>query len=68
MGKTTPNTIYLREKKGIKNGKELMSRLMTRCNDVNFAKLTKDVEPFLYDPRETIRVLHFSECIKGAGF
>lgn len=68
LGKTTPNMDYLREKIGIKNGKELKSRLMTKCKDINFAKLAKDVEPFLYDPRETKRVLHFLEYIQSVDF
>ncbi|MFC2166108.1 nucleotidyl transferase AbiEii/AbiGii toxin family protein, partial [Acidobacteriota bacterium] len=67
-GKTTPNMDYLREKMGIKNNKELKSRLITKSKDINFAKLAKDVEPFLYDPRETKRVLHFLEYIQGIEF
>ena len=68
MGKTKPNMDYLREKMGIKNSKELKSRLMTKCKDINFAKLAKDIEPFLYDPRETKKVLHFFEFIQSVDF
>ena len=65
LGKTTPNRDYLREKLGIRNSKELKSRLMTKCKVINFAQLAKDVEPFLYNPRETKRVLHFLEYIQS---
>jgi predicted nucleotidyltransferase component of viral defense system len=68
MGKTKPNMDYLREKIGIKNSKELKSRLMTKCKNINFVKLAKDVEPFLYDPKETKRVLHFFEFIQSVDF
>jgi len=68
LGKTNPNMDYLREKMGIKNGKELKSQLMTKCESINFAKLAKDVEPFLYDPKQTKRVLHFFEYIQTLDF
>lgn len=68
LGKTKPNMDYLREKMGIKNRKELKSRLITKCKNLNFAKLAKDVEPFLYDSREAKRVLHFLEYIQTLDF
>lgn len=68
MGKTKPNMGYLREKMGIKNSKELKSRLMRKCKDINFVKLAKDVEPFLYYPRETKKVLHFLEYFQSVDF
>jgi predicted nucleotidyltransferase component of viral defense system len=68
LGKTKPNMDYLQKKMGIKNSKELKSRLMTKSKDINFAKLAKDIEPFLYDPRETKRVLHFFEFIQSVDF
>jgi predicted nucleotidyltransferase component of viral defense system len=68
LGKTTPNMDYLREKMGIKDGKELKSFLIKRCKDINFEKLAKDIEPFLYDPRETKKVSHFLEYILSVDF
>jgi predicted nucleotidyltransferase component of viral defense system len=65
LGKTSPNMDYIQEKMGIRNTKELKNRLITKCKDINFAKLAKDVEPFLYNPRETKRVLHFLEYIQS---
>ncbi len=68
LGKTKPNMDYLREKMGIKNKKELKIRLIKRCGCINFAKLAKDIEPFVYDPQETKKVLHFLEYIQSVDF
>lgn len=64
FGKTKPNMDYLREKDGIRNHKDLKSKLIDRCKNVGFEKLAKDVEPFLYDPKNAKKVLHFTEFIR----
>lgn len=68
LGKTKPNMDYLREKIGIKDRKDLKSKLMAKSKNINFVKLAKDFEPFLYDPKETKRILHFLEYIQTVNF
>ncbi|MFH1715487.1 MAG: nucleotidyl transferase AbiEii/AbiGii toxin family protein [Elusimicrobiota bacterium] len=65
LGRTKPNMDYLREKMGIKSGKELEDKILKFCMKLNFEQLAKDVEPFLFDPNEAKKVLMFSEYIKG---
>lgn len=64
FGKTKPNMDYLREKIRVKDHKDLKSILQDRCRNVEFEKLAKDVEPFLFDPNSANKVLHFPEFIK----
>lgn len=64
FAKTKPNMDYLREKIGVKNHKDLISKILDRCQNVEFKKLARDVEPFLYDPQSADKVLHFPEFIK----
>ena len=65
LGRTKPNMDYLREKMGIKSGKELEGKILKFCMELNFEQLAKDVEPFLFDPNEAKKVRMFSEYIKG---
>ncbi len=68
FGKTKPNMDYLREKMGIKNSRELKRRLIKKCESINFIRLAKDIEPFVYDHRETKRVSDFLEFIRSTDF
>ncbi len=68
FGKTNPNMDYLREKIGVKNHKDLKSKLLDRCKNVIFEKLAKDVEPFLFDPKSASKVQHFPEFLKTVRF
>jgi len=55
---------YLDRKMSIRNKKELRDRLLRRCKQLDFSRLTKDLEPFVYSKKELQRVLMFSDFIK----
>jgi len=65
FGKTKPNMDYLKDKIGVKNQKDLILKILGRCQNVEFKKLAQDVEPFLYDPQSAGNILHFVEFIKS---
>jgi predicted nucleotidyltransferase component of viral defense system len=68
LGKTNPNLKYLKEKLGIKNYTHLKSRLLRKSKKLNFVQLAKDVEPFLFSPSDSKKVLLFPEYIKAYEF
>ena len=63
MAKTKPNYRYLNDKVSIKNNKELKEGLLSKCKELDFDKLTKDIEPFLYNKNEINKIKLFSEYI-----
>lgn len=63
FGRTKPDMHYLGEKLGIRSLASLKKELLIRCRALNFAQLSRDVEPFLYDPTESKKVLHFKKYI-----
>ncbi|MDH7512512.1 MAG: nucleotidyl transferase AbiEii/AbiGii toxin family protein [Clostridiales bacterium] len=68
MGKTKPNLNYLKQKLQIESFPELKSRMIRRCKGLNFRQLSKDVEPFLFEPADSKRVLFFAQYIKDHEF
>jgi predicted nucleotidyltransferase component of viral defense system len=46
--------------------KELRDRLLRRCKQLDFSRLTKDLEPFVYSKKELQRVLMFPGFIQQA--
>lgn len=63
MGKTKPNFDYLKLKLKIKDMDELKKKLLLRCEKLDFKQLSKDVEPFLFTPRDSKKVLSFCDYI-----
>jgi predicted nucleotidyltransferase component of viral defense system len=57
---------YLDRKMSISNKKELRDRLLRRCKQLDFSRLTKDLEPFVYSKKELQRVLMFPDFIQQA--
>ena len=57
---------YLDRKISIRNKKELRDRLLLRCKQLDFSRLTKDLKPFVYSEKELQRVLMFSDFIQQA--
>lgn len=68
LGKTKPNLSYLESKLKIKSEDDLKERLLLKCKDLNFKRLAKDVEPFLFVPRDSKKVLFFYDYIKNYEF
>ena len=65
FNRTKPNFDYLSSRMNINNIAQLKDVLLSRCNNIDFKLLSKDVEPFLINLRDTKRVLLFNEFIKN---
>ncbi len=68
MGKTKPNLEYLKNKLSIKDQGDLKKMILKKCQSINFNQLAKDLEPFLFTPEDSKRVLSFHDFLKGHNF
>jgi predicted nucleotidyltransferase component of viral defense system len=64
FNRTKPNFDYLSSRMNINNIAELKDALFSKCDNLDFKLLSRDVEPFLINLRDTKRVSLFSEFIK----
>jgi hypothetical protein len=48
----------------IRNKKELRDRLLLRSAQLDFSRLAKDLEPFVYSKKEVDRVLMFPDFVR----
>jgi predicted nucleotidyltransferase component of viral defense system len=64
MGKSNVNFDYLAQKMSIRNKKELRARLLSRRARLDFHRLAKDLEPFVYSKKEVNRVLIFPDFVQ----
>jgi len=64
LQKTKPNYEYLKVKLGIQNNVELKNRLIKYISDIDFDKLAKDVEPFLFVPSDSKKIKMFGDYIR----
>ena len=62
-GKTKPNTDYLRSKLHLRDISDLREKLTNKCASLNFADLARDVEPFLFVPADSKKILDFPAII-----
>ncbi|HAT74102.1 MAG TPA: hypothetical protein DCS08_03785 [Candidatus Moranbacteria bacterium] len=65
LSKTKPNYDYLQLKLKIKNGQELKSKLEIFSDKINFNELAEDVEPFLFNAKDSKKVILFAKYIKN---
>jgi predicted nucleotidyltransferase component of viral defense system len=65
FGMTTPNLEYLRLKLGIKDIADLKRKLLLKCKSLDFKQLAKDVEPFLFTPSDSKKVLLFHDYVRS---
>ena len=65
LGFTSPHVEYLRHKIGIKTLPELKERLLARCAEIDFEKMAGDVENFLFNREDRIRITKFRDYIAG---
>jgi hypothetical protein len=65
FGITKPNLDYLRLKLGINDMTDLKRKLLLKCKSFDFKQLAKDVEPFLFNPNDSKKVLLFLDYIKS---
>lgn len=68
LGKTGPNFDYLKLKLQIKSGTHLKKLLLEKCKKLDFKKLAKEVEQFLFVPSDSKKVLYFCDYIKNVDF
>lgn len=61
-----PDYNYLELKMGVSNEKQLKERIIEKCNSLKMEEMAKDVQPFLFNPRDVQKVLLFPELIKQA--
>lgn len=59
-----PDYAYLRDKVEIANSSELKKKLLSKINSSDLEELSKDVEPFLFNPSDSKKILLFGEYIK----
>jgi predicted nucleotidyltransferase component of viral defense system len=59
-----PNYEFLKLKENISDAGSLKERLLERCSKLNMNEMAKDVQPFLFDPSDTKKIVHFAEYIK----
>lgn len=65
LSKTKPNYDYLKVKLDISDGEQLHDRLISFCQDLDFLQLAKDVETFLFYPKDAKKVELFAKYIEG---
>jgi len=58
-GMTKPHLGYVQEKLGIHSLPELKEKILERCAEINFDDMVRDVEPFLFNARDTLRIKKF---------
>jgi predicted nucleotidyltransferase component of viral defense system len=61
-----PNYEYLQLKLEVSNAKQLKEKILDRCSKINMDEMAKDVAPFLFNVKDTKKVLLFPELIKQA--
>ena len=64
LGKSGVNFDYLSRKMSIRNKTELKDKLLLRCAQLDFSRLAKDLEPFVYSKKEVNRVLMFPDFVQ----
>jgi len=64
LSKTKPNMDYISFKLNIQTLKELKSEILKKCETLDFKALSRDVQPFLFNPSDT-RVAQFVEYFKN---
>jgi predicted nucleotidyltransferase component of viral defense system len=68
LQKTKPNYDYLKQKTGVPNSQALKKKLLDHLEGLNLKDLAKDVEPFLFQPSDSKKIISFSEYIKQVSF
>ncbi len=63
-GLTTPDFGYLKVKAGIKDENELKEALLNHCNKLNLKQLAKDVQPLVFNAKESGKVELFKEFVQ----
>lgn len=59
-----PNYDYLEFKAGINTPEKLVEKIVDHCAALDMVEMANDVRPFLFDPKDEKKVVHFIEYIK----
>jgi predicted nucleotidyltransferase component of viral defense system len=68
LSKTKPNYDYLLQKAKIENSEELKKKMISSAKKIDFKELVKDIEPFLFYPKDSKKIEMFPEYIKQVEF
>ena len=68
LQKTKPNYDYLKQKAGLAGSQAIKEKLVNHLESLNLKELAKDVEPFLFQPSDSKKVLLFLDYIKQIDF
>jgi len=68
LQKIKPNYDYLKQKTGLANSQALKKKVLDHLKGLNLKELAKDVEPFLFHPSDSKKIVLFSEYIKQVNF
>ncbi len=59
LEKAQPDYRYLEQKMGIQTSVELLANMKKVCSQLDMDDLAKDVQPFLFSPKDAKKVTHF---------
>ncbi|MDD8032104.1 MAG: nucleotidyl transferase AbiEii/AbiGii toxin family protein [Acidobacteriota bacterium] len=59
-----PDYDFLRAKLGIGDGVVLKKVILEECSSLDMEKLARDVEPFLFDPKDKQKVIKFADYLR----
>jgi predicted nucleotidyltransferase component of viral defense system len=68
LGLTKPNYDYLKLKLGIDNWVEIKKKLLAETVKLDLTELVKDVDPYLFTPSDSKKIILFREYIKQVEF
>ncbi len=64
LQKTKPNYEYLKQKTGLADSEALKEKVLEYLQGENLKELAKDVEPFLFQPSDSKKIILFADFIK----
>ncbi len=64
LSRTKPNYDYLQLKKGIANPIKLKEAILEHCERLNMSEMANDVAPFLFHPKDELKVRRFVDYIQ----
>lgn len=59
---------YLNQKVGISTSKDLKERVLEKCSTLNMEEMARDVAPFLFDSKDTNKIIYFEDLMKQTTF
>ena len=64
LQKAKPNYDYLKQKTGLADSEALKEKVLDYLQGHNLKDLAKDVEPFLFQPSDSKKIILFADFIK----